>query len=632
MTALDILHKYWKHADFRKSQAAIINDVLLKKNVVALLPTGGGKSICYQIPTLLSKGVCIVISPLIALMQDQVNSLEKKNIKAVALTSKLTESEIVIAFDNMRYGKIQFLYLSPEKLQSEFIQQKIQQLEVSLIAVDEAHCISEWGHDFRPSYLKINILKELLPNTPFIAVTATATKKVVNDIITLLSLNKPIIYKDTFQRENLAYQVFETEDVYHKLKRILTKINQPSIIYVNTRKRTKDVSDYLNSLGYKSTFYHGGLAATNKDLHFKKWMTEQVNIMVATNAFGMGIDKDNVKVVIHIEIPNSLENYVQEAGRAGRNGKKAFSVILYNQSTIFDFNKRINNGITQIETIKQVYNYLNQHLFISKGELPLNKFSFNLQDFCAKYKLNIFKTFNAIQVLEKEDVLVYEESFNKISSIKFKSNNEYTLNYTSKKNQYKELIQLLLRSYGGIFENRTPINETYLAKKLHKTKSDIKSQLLQIEKDNIIEYIYQSNNTEIQFLMMREDNITINSISKNIKQRNSIKLKKASTILNFIENNKACRNKQLLAYFDEKTPKTCGICDVCLDSKHSKNNLTTAIEQILSKLDDNQELSSKELVILLNINEAELITSIRLLLEQNKIILTKTNKYKKSIK
>lgn len=627
MTALDILKTYWKHPSFRKPQESIINDVLSKKDVLALLPTGGGKSLCYQIPTLLSTGICIVVSPLIALMKDQVESLQKKGIKAIAITSKLTEHELIIAFDNLRYGNIKFLYVSPEKLQSEFIQQKIKQLDVCIVAVDEAHCISQWGHDFRPSYLQINTLRELHPNTPFIALTATATKEVIQDIKDLLELKKPVIYLETLQRNNLAYQVFETEDIYYKLKRILTKTKESTIIYVSTRNRTKIVSDFLNSLGYKSTYYHGGLSMINKEKSFNSWMSEKARIMVATNAFGMGIDKDNVKVVIHIDIPSSIENYIQEAGRAGRNGKKAFSVILFNSSIIYDYNKKIQNNITAIDYLKQIYKYLNQHLFISKGELPLDKFVFNLQIFCAKYKLNIFNTYNAIQTLAKEEVLLYEQNFNKLSTIKFKSNNESILNYTNKFPKHKNVIQLILRSYGGIFETRTSINETYLAKKLHRFKKDVINQLKQIEKDNIIEYAYQTNNTEIQFLVMREDQITINKISKNINQRNKIKKDKSNKILDYINNDSICRNKQLLDYFNEKLIKDCGICDVCLKKIKKPYTIEDVAVHILKLLNLKKELSSKEIVALLNFDEKDIITAVKFLLEQHKIKLTQTNKY-----
>ena len=628
MTALEILKKYWQHDSFRQSQAAIIDAVLSDNNVVTILPTGAGKSVCYQVPAMLKDGVCIVISPLIALMQDQVSSLIKKGIKAIAISSKLREHELVIAFDNMLYGNVKFVYLSPEKLKSEFIQQKIKQLKVSLIAIDEAHCISQWGHDFRPSYLEVDILNELQPNTPIIALTATATNKVSDDIINLLNLNNPIVFKETIQRKNLAYQVFETENIYYKLQRILTKNNYPTIIYVNTRKKTKVVSDYLNNIGFKCGFYHGALSDNQKEMAFNNWMTEKTKIIVATNAFGMGIDKNNVKVVVHIEIPNSIENYMQEAGRAGRSGNKSFSVLLYNDATIYQYKNTVKKNNIDIDEVKKIYKHLNRHLFVSKGELSLTNYTFNLQDFCTKYKLNSYKTYAIIKVLEKEEVLIYNQSFNTSSTLIFKCENRQVLAYINSHINDRTLIQLLLRSYGGVFENKIRIDEAYLAKKLSKTKHSIISQLKNIEKNGIIEYDFQSNVSDIQFLVMREDNITINRISKSIKQRNKIKADKADAILNYIENDTICRNKQLLAYFNEKANANCMICDVCIAAKSKKNDLSIIASKILHLLDSKATLSSKEIVNLLQYTRKDVINTLQFLLEQNKIILTNTNSYK----
>ncbi len=629
MNALEILQKYWKHKNFRNSQEDIINTVIKGNDVIALLPTGGGKSICYQIPALLSDGICIVISPLIALMQDQVNNLISKEIKAIAITSKLNENEIIIAFDNLRYGNYKFLYLSPEKLQSEFIQNKIKQLHVNLIAVDEAHCISEWGHDFRPSYLQLAILRTLHPKTNFIALTATATTKVIKDIVIHLQLKNNKLYKETFNRSNLAYQVFETEDILFKLKQILTKINEPIIIYTSTQKQTKAISDYLTSIHFKSSYYHGGLSTKNKEIAFKNWMTEKTRIMVATNAFGMGIDKQNVKVVIHIDIPNSIENYMQEAGRAGRSGKKSFSVILFNKATIDIFEKKIAKNLIGINDVKQIYKLLNQHLHIAKGELSLKQYAFNLEQFCVKYQLNSTRTFNAINLLEKEGVLVVEQNYNRKSVIQFIGGNKTVLNYIKRHAKSKDLIQLILRSYGGVFENRTTINETYLASKLNTTKFNVKRQLQQLNKDKIIFYTHQSNDTNLLFLVMREDAITINNISKNIIQRNKTKQQKATDILQYIQNNTQCRNKQLLTYFEETKLKNCAICDVCLENKKTIPNLKNLAEKVLYIFNKNSELSSKEIVILLDENESDIIQTLQLLLEKKKLYLTQTNNYKK---
>ena len=562
-------------------------------------------------------------------MHDQVNSLIDKGIKAIAITSKLTESEIIIAFDNMLFGNIKFLYISPEKLQSKFIQQKIKQLNVNLIAIDEAHCISEWGHDFRPSYLEINILRELQPKANFIALTATATSKVIEDIKKYLELKKPLLFKDTFYRANLAYQVFKTEDILYKVKQILTKIKEPSIIYVSTRNQTKTISDYLNNNNFKSSYYHGGLSNEEKENSFTSWMNETTKTMVATNAFGMGIDKDNVKVVIHIDLPFSIENYIQEAGRAGRNGNKAFSVILYNNTTIYDFEKRVASGIIDITEVKRVYNLLNQHLQIAKGELSQKKYIFNLHDFCNKYQLPLLSTYNILNVLEKEGVLSLEENFRKKNTIKIICNSSILKNYTKNRPKYNPLVQLILRSYGGVFEQRIQLNETYLSKKLSTSKKVVFMELKQLHKDKIIEYIHQSNNSELSFLVMREDNITINRISKNIKQRNLIKQKKATTILNYVTTNSDCRNKQLLSYFEEDNHKKCGICDVCLTAKKGAVNYKNIALNIEMLLDEKKELSSKEIVVSLSDNEKDILATIRLLLEQKVIIKSTKDQYKK---
>jgi len=626
---LEILQKYWKHDNFRNSQEKIIETVLANNDVLALLPTGGGKSICYQIPALIKDGVCIVVTPLIALMQDQVENLKSKGIKAIAVTSKLSEDEIIVAFDNMMYGNIKFLYLSPEKLQSELIQSKIKQLKVNLIAIDEAHCISEWGHDFRPSYLQINILRELQPSTNFIAVTATATSKVVEDITKYLELKKTRLFKETFYRVNLAYQVFKTEDILTKVKQILTKIKQPVIVYVNTRKQTKAISDYLKMNYFTSTYYHGGMSAEDKEISFKNWMLEKQRVMVATNAFGMGIDKDNVKVVIHIDVPNSVENYIQEAGRAGRNGKKAFSVILYNNATIHGFEQKIEKNSISIAYIKKIYTLLNQYLYIAKGELSLEKYNFDVQKFCAKYQLNVPMTFTTIDLLEKENVLTLESNFKRKSLIQFKSDSKSVLTYTKQHQKSRELMQLLLRSYGGVFDNRIGINETYLANKLNIAKATVIIQLKQLQKDGIIEYIYQSNNTKMLFLVMREDEITINRISKNIQQRNRIKNEKAKDIITYITKNKVCRSKQILHYFEEKDGADCGVCDVCLQQKKTSKNRETLATKICLLFNEKQEISSKEIVILLEEKEQEILETIQLLLEKKVIQLTIKNKYRK---
>jgi ATP-dependent DNA helicase RecQ len=353
-----ILEEYWGFTSFRASQKEIITNVLENIDSIALLPTGGGKSICFQVPALVKEGVCIVISPLIALMQDQVENLKKRDIKAITIPSGSNQNEIITLFDQVKFGKVKFLYISPERLQARLIQQKIKELNVNLIAIDEAHCISEWGHDFRPSYRNIKILKEILPEVPFIALTATANNKVLKDIANNLQLSNHILFKKSFFRENLAYQVFKIEDKLERLLQIFTKTKVPAIIYVNSRKKTAEIANFLNANAFKSTFYHAGLTVVEKETAFSDWMTEKKPIIVATNAFGMGIDKPNVGLVIHYNLPSSIENYVQETGRAGRNENKSFGVLLYNENDIFLQKQQTENSIPSIIEIKEVHKKL----------------------------------------------------------------------------------------------------------------------------------------------------------------------------------------------------------------------------------------------------------------------------------
>ena len=366
----DILKRYWGHSSFRNLQEEIIEAVISKKDVFTLLPTGAGKSLCYQIPALSKEGICLVISPLISLMKDQIEQLDKKGIKALSIESNTSIDQIVTLFDNLKFGKYKFLYLSPERLNSEFILNKIKQIPVNLIAVDEAHCISEWGHDFRPSYRLIHKVREIHPEVNVIALTATATKKVTQDIIENLNLSNTSIFKKSFYRKNLAYQIIKNENKLGKLEQIFKKNPFPTIIYVNSRKKTEDISNFINAKGYLSTFYHGGMTTESKTKAFNSWIKEDRLIMVATNAFGMGIDKPNVKVVIHLDLPTSIENYVQEAGRAGRNGEKSFSVVLQNENDINSFKKNTLETIPTINEIKNIHRKLYQYFQIALGELP----------------------------------------------------------------------------------------------------------------------------------------------------------------------------------------------------------------------------------------------------------------------
>ena len=627
-TPLQILKNNWGHDSFRNPQAEIIEAVLQKKNCIALLPTGAGKSVCYQIPGLLQKGVCIVISPLLALMQDQIDSLHRKNIKAVALNVSRTQDEMIVLFDNIQFNNIRFLYLSPEKLQSPFIQEKIKQLDVQLIAIDEAHCISEWGHDFRPSYLQLSILKELCPAANTIALTASATSFVLDDITKQLQLEDAVVYKTSYKRKNLAYQFFETEDKWQRVKQILTKIKSPTIIYTNTRNETQKISKQLKLDGFSSTFYHGGMNQKAKKEAYDSWFKEETQVVVATNAFGMGIDKPNIRVVLHLDLPNSIENYLQEAGRAGRDGKKAFAVSLINQSDILQYEKRQELQKIGIPFIKQVYFYLNQFYKISLGEWVERDFEFNLNEFCYTYKLPIAATYNTLKTLEIEGILEFNESFQKKSYLKFICSSDRVLDYCDKNASIEKFVQTILRTYGGLFENYIALNEFAICKKNNFSKKEFQENINRLQKDGIVKYIPVTSNATIKFLVSREDDRTINRISKNIKKQQNHKEEKTKELIRFIQNNKTCRSVQLLRYFNETEVEKCGICDVCLQQKKEPSETFEKTKKTLvSLLEENEEMTSKELSSLINCTDETLLNALQFLAEENIIKITKGNKY-----
>ncbi|MFK5957428.1 MAG: RecQ family ATP-dependent DNA helicase [Lutibacter sp.] len=624
---LEILKNYWKYPAFRNPQEEIIHATLNKKNTIILLPTGGGKSLCYQVPTLVSDGVCIVISPLIALIHDQVNSLKEKNIKAIALTSQLNQEEVITAFDNLQFGGFKFLYLSPEKLQSSFIQEKIKQLNVLIIAIDEAHCISEWGHDFRPSYLQLKVLKELQPKATFMALTATATQQVLKDIQQNLELEKPIIFKKSFERTNLNYSVVTTENIYGKIIQIVSKIEASVIIYTNNRKETKEVCNFLLNNNFKSSYYHGGLTNAEKNNSFNNWMSNKTPIMVATNAFGMGIDKPDVRAVIHINTPNSLENFIQEAGRAGRDGEKSYSLILTNKTNLYNASNSYLTNVASTKFVKTIYSNLNQYYNITLGELPVQLFNFSLQEFCYTYKLNLLKTYNAIKILVRENIISLDENYSKKSTLKFLVSNKQIFDYIKNQPSKNNLISIILRSYGGIFDHYTIINEYILSKKLNCSKKEIITHLNDLHSNGIVNYSHENTNSKLLFLIARDDTHTINSISKNIEQQNNLKFEKLEATISYIQNAKTCRNIQLLSYFGESNTEDCGKCDVCKSKIQSKNSLLTISTTIINLL-NNKPMSSQELTEQLNFTKSEILNTLKILLEQHKIIITSQNKFK----
>ena len=624
-----IIEKYWGFTSFRVPQKEIITCVLENKDAIALLPTGGGKSLCFQIPALAQQGVCIVISPLIALMQDQVANLKKRDIKAVTILSGSNQNEIITLFDQIKFGKVKFLYISPERLQSPLIQQKIKELNVCLVAIDEAHCISEWGHDFRPSYRNIKILKEILPSITFIALTATANKKVLADIASNLALSNHQTFKKSFFRENLAYQVFKIEDKLGRMLQIFTKTKMPAIVYVNSRKKTEELANFLNANKFKSTFYHAGLSVQQKQTAFDDWMTEKKPIIVATNAFGMGIDKPNVGLVIHYNLPSSTENYVQETGRAGRNEKKSFGVLLYNENDIYLQQQQTENSIPTILEVKEVHKKLYQFFRIANGELLNETFSFNFLEFCKKYNFQVLKTDVILKLLVNYGIIELNTSFNKKSTLKVIGSHYTVLNFSKKNTTFKHFINVLLRTYGGLFEDEIKIDEFFLAKKASITSIQVIKNLKILEEQYLVEYTPVKAAISLTFLLPREDDKTINRFSKELKQFLFLKKEKAINFINFVTNNKVCRSIQLLSYFDEEKTTTCGICDVCIINK--KVDRKHLASEIAALLEERVQLSSKEISHLLKVHEKDILIHLHTLLSEDKLTINNQNKFQLKI-
>jgi len=622
--ALQILQKYWKHERFREPQEEIIQSVLNGNDTFALLPTGGGKSVCFQIPAIILNGICLVISPLIALMKDQVQNLQSKNIKAIALTGGVSQDEVIDILDNCQFGNYKFLYLSPERLQHDWIVERLKQLPINLIAVDEAHCVSQWGHDFRPAYLKISALKTHFPSTPFLALTATANKRVQEDICTHLAFVNPKIFTKSFTRENLAYHVIKTEDKLFKIRQILTKNPQSSIIYVRNRKSCIETSQQLNQLGFTCTFYHGGLPAKEKEKNMQSWLENKSQVMVATNAFGMGIDKPDVKTVIHIQLPENIENYYQEAGRAGRNGEKAFGIILTNATDINYTKAQFIDVLPDKKFVRDVYVKLNNYFQIAYGEGYNESFAFNLNQFCAQYQFPIIKTFNSLQFLDRQGILTFQNESSEKINLQFIIPSKEVIRYISLHPHDEPVITTILRTYSGIFEVETTINPHLVAKKSQCTESQVEQVIDKLAKSNCIILHAKNNDSYITFNEAREDDLTINRVAKFLEHQNNLKQEQFQSVVNYISNEDTCKNKMLLAYFDEVTKEDCGICSYCF-SKNKDNPIATT--QLVIELFKKEALSSREIESKLNISSEATIFALQLLLENNKIALNSNNQY-----
>jgi ATP-dependent DNA helicase RecQ len=569
---IELLERYWNFSEFRPQQEAIIEAVLANEDCIALLPTGGGKSICFQIPALIRDGICLVVSPLVALMHNQVDNLNSKGIKAMALTSGLNYVDLDRMLDNCVFGNYKFLYLSPERLQQDLVQQRIKQMDVNLIVVDEAHCISQWGHDFRPAYRDIKLLRKIHPSVNVIGLTASATSKVVKDISDQLDCLSPKIFKTSFKRSNLAFLTLECNDKLRMTVQILKKYSGTSIIYVRNRKSTFEISSYLNKIGISSVYYHGGLSTVEKANQFNLWMSYSNRVMVATNAFGMGIDKSNVQTVIHHNLPDSLESYYQEAGRAGRNGDNAYAVILTNNTDEVKTKKEQVGSIPSIDFLKKVYKRICNYFQISYGEGVDSIHNFNFKSFCSFYNFPTVLTYSALKILDRSSIISLEKKFKNSISIKVIVNSNALFNYLDKYPKQALIIKVILRGNEGVFDNSTEISLLEIINKTKLSEKKVIHLLTKLNDANIIQFEHSKTDAKVTFIEPREDDKTINRISKIIKQQEVLKIKQIESVFDYIKNDGICKSQKLLSYFEEINSSLCGICSSCLMGKLTKKN------------------------------------------------------------
>ena len=622
MNAVDVLIKYWGHTSFRLKQEEIINSVIAKKDTLALLPTGGGKSICYQVPALLNEGICIVISPLIALMNDQVRFLKSKGIKSVAITSNMHFTEIDTALTNCIYGGIKFLYLSPEKLQNELVQTRIKEMNVNLITVDEAHCISEWGHNFRPAFRHIDEIREIIPNIPVLALTATATSSVIQDIQESLNFKEKNLIQSSFSRGNLSYVVDNVEDKKSRLIKLLNKIKSSVIIYVGSRKAAKEITHFLVENKFSANFYHGGLSAKIRDDRQESWTKNQTRIMVATNAFGMGIDKADVKLVVHMELPSTIEAYFQEAGRAGRNGETAYAFLLANSNDIRKQEELLSLRYPSIKDIKMCYQDIANYLQIAEGVLPIEPIPFNILKFSERYNTTYLKTFNILKYLEKEELFKISDALHTPSKLIMNVNNSELYKFQISNKYYDRFIKLLLRSYGNLFNNYVFINELQLAERYNSDVTEVKRLLIKLQQLEIVKYQEQNSNPQLTFIKARKDVEALQLNEVKWEKRKEYEKNKLNRISDYISTKKTCRSKMLLHYFGEENSEKCGVCDVCVLEKR-KNIKDKEFLRISNKIKEylqEKEHSLEEICTLLpNTNEQEIINILNFLFDNDKV-------------
>ncbi len=585
-TPHEVLKRYWGYDAFRPLQEEIISSVLQGNDTLALLPTGGGKSICFQVPAMCMEGLCLVVTPLIALMTDQVENLKKRGIEAVEMHSGMHPRELDLAFEKCSDGRAKFLYLSPERLETRRFREKLRQMDVALLAVDEAHCISQWGYDFRPPYLKIADVRSIFPDVPVLALTATAVPRVIEDIQFRLEFRKKNVFSKSFVRSNLSYIVFEVEDKYKKLLRICRGAVGSGIVYVRNRKLTKELAEYLESEGISASFYHAGLEPAVRWKRQQEWMSNVKRIIVATNAFGMGIDKPEVRLVVHFDLPDTPEAYYQEAGRGGRDGKKSYAVLLFNEHDISNSRQRLELSWPEPEVVKQVYQALGNYLQLPVGSGRDVSFDFDFEKFCNTYQLMPIVTFSALRILERDGYITTNESWDNPSRIMMVCSKEDLYKYEVENSDADKILKMILRSYTGLFIDFTRISENEIARRCTIDSPKVKELLLRMQKLGILTYLPLKTCPQLVF---NTDRLDVNDISLSktyYTERKQQAFAMLESIIRYATNDEMCRSKKLVAYFGESKSKDCGVCDICLEKKKrgTEEDLIIEIENELRNI------------------------------------------------
>ena len=588
----EILKQYWGYEDFRGVQREIIESIGSGHDTLGLMPTGGGKSITFQVPALAMEGVCIVITPLIALMKDQVMNLRRRGVRAAAIYSGMEHDKILATLENAVFGAVKLLYVSPERLSSDIFRTKLRHMQVSFITVDEAHCISQWGYDFRPSYLTIADIRHDLPGVPVLALTATATPSVVEDIQRRLDFSEPRVFRMSFERRNLAYVVRQALDKRDELIHILNNVEGSAIVYARSRRRTKEFADLLTQNGISATYYHAGLDSTQKDERQKEWQSDKVRVMVATNAFGMGIDKPDVRIVAHIDCPDSIEAYFQEAGRAGRDGQKAYAVLLYNGSDKRKLLKRIADTFPEKDYIRQVYDHLAFYYQVATGSGYNATFEFNVDDFCHKFHHFPIQVHSALKILNRAGYIDYIEEQEAQARVLFILTRDQLYRLREVEPDEDRVITALLRNYGGLFVDYSYIDEVFIARECGLTKPQVYTTLKGLAAKRIINFIPQKHTPYVRYMQRREDSehlIIPPAVYDDLRRRYTERI---NAIIEYVETEDQCRSRQLLRYFGEKNSHDCGQCDVCLSYNHTLTNKDKRMEaqqMILNLLADKQK-------------------------------------------